>query len=821
MSQLPIEAVLADLLHAVRQQSQIILQAAPGAGKSTHFPLTLIKEGIVSGKIILLEPRRLAAKSIAHYLAKQLGESVGETVGYRMRGDTRVGKHTRLEIVTEGVMTRMLQQDPMLDGVGMLIFDEYHERSIHADLSLALALEIQQALREELKIVVMSATLDAQALQALMPDAAYIHSQGRQFPVEIRHVPLGRNEYLMTALVRHIHSLVRHESGSILVFLPSTAMIKQLAERLDDDLPSVDVRPLYGQLPLLQQQRAIAPAPDGRRKIVLATNMAETSLTIEGVRVVLDTGLERVAKFDLKTGITKLEQVKIAQSSAQQRTGRAGRTEPGVCLRLYSESQYSQQPAVPPPEMLRVDLASLAMELVQWGVADGSELCWLDAPPKKGLEQVKQLLCMLGLLDKQSRFTTQGLQAYQLGLEPRLAAMLVKSSDALLGWYHTALVVAALLEQQNKRSVDFGQLLSLFLDRRHPQQKMVLDRIHRLADKMQQAFEIREVSAHYLPLVLSLAYPDRIAQKRHQQVGKYVLANGHGAEVRIEESLSDEEYLIAVDLMRSSSNASQVHLAVALDMQTLRAERPDLVKKQQVVEWSEQKGRLLAECRECIGQLVLSRTPLKKPSSEQYRQALLSYVRENGLASLNWSVSASALLSRIRCAIEWLPELEWPEMDEGSLLEELPLWLEPYLNGVTNLSQLQAVALEQPLLARIGWELQQTLNEHLPVHYLLPTGNKKSIRYQEGQQPVLSVRMQEVFGERCSPTIARGRKTLQLELLSPAQRPLQVTQDLAGFWQGAYKEVQKEMKGRYPKHVWPDDPAQHQPTSKTKRQLNR
>ncbi|MFG0384617.1 ATP-dependent helicase HrpB [Vibrio sp. GLN_5] len=820
MSQLPIEAVMPQLLTAVKHQHQVILKAAPGAGKSTYFPLQLIQNQVVTGKVIMLEPRRLAARNIARYLAEQLGEQVGQRVGYRVRGETKVSASTQLEIVTEGVMTRMIQNDPELDGVDLLIFDEFHERSIHADTALALSLEVQEALRDDLKLVVMSATLDQEALQSLLPEACYIESEGRSFAVETRYVPLTANDHLSTVMAKNIESLMNKESGSLLAFLPGVAAIKQVQGRLSHLPDDVEVCPLYGQLSFTEQQKAISPAEKGKRKVVLATNIAETSLTIEGIRLVVDSGLERVARFDLKNGLTRLEQTRIAQSSAIQRAGRAGRIEEGICVRLYSESQLKQQPQVPQPEILHSDLASLVMELAFWGTTDIHELKWLDIPSAAALQQAKQLLFSLGLITEQGQLTAEGKQAHDLGVEPRAAAMLIKSQFHSDKMVNVALAAVALIEEPERNVTNIAHSLHRWLSGSHPKKSLLLKRAQSLAHKLDTTFSLREVDEDALPLVLSLAFLDRIAQQRANQFGRFALANGHGAECRPDDMLGGCEYLVAIDLMRSHSNSNQIHLACELDVNILQTTFDSLFSTEEVVDWDEKKGRLVAEKQRKLGQLVIERVSLPNPGKEKMTQALRTYVRRQGLSSLNWTPAAESLLERIRCAVDWLPEQAWPMFDEASLLDSLDEWLEPYMTSVASVKDLSKINLVEALNARLGWPLNQHLDEWLPEHYQLPTGTKKRIRYQHGHEPVLSVRMQEVFGESTSPTVAIGRKRLVLELLSPAQRPLQVTSDLAAFWNGSYKDVQKEMKGRYPKHVWPDDPANHVATTKTKRQLN-
>ncbi len=820
MSQLPIHAVMPELLSAIERHHQVIVKAAPGAGKSTYFPLQLLLKQTVMGKIIMLEPRRLAARNIARFLAQQLGEPVGERVGYRVRGDNKVSARTQLEIVTEGVMTRMIQEDPELDGVDMLIFDEFHERSLHADTALSLSLDVQDALRDDLKLVVMSATLDHQALLSLLPEAAYIESQGRQYPVEMRYQPMGVNESLPNAMAKVIQQLMTQEQGSLLAFLPGVGAIKQVQERLAELPSTIQVCPLYGQLEIKAQLQAIEASPPGQRKVVLATNIAETSLTIEGIRMVVDSGLERAARYDLKTGITRLEQVQVAQSSAIQRTGRAGRTEEGLCVRLYSESQFKQQPAVPKPEIVQSDLSSLVMELAYWGCQEVNELRWLDMPPKAAVKQATQLLQRLGLLNQDKTLSQMGREAQRLGIEPRMAAMLLKAAQHSDGLLNAAIAAAALLEEPERQVTNLAHSLHHWKARKHAKQSLIKPRALKLAMMMNHGFELEQVSADLLGRALILAFPDRLAQRRGERSERYVLANGHGAQLMSDDPLCDSSYLVVADLMRGRQDSSQIFLALDVDPIQIEQDFPELFAWNDIVDWDENKGAVTAERRQTFGTLTLQRQRLPTPDATKVTQALLNFIRRKGLDVLHWNDAATALLTRIRCASQWLPNEDWPAMDEQSLLNELETWLEPYLVGITSVKGLQQVSLTEALNARLGWPLNQEIDHWLPVRYTLPTGTKKAIRYQENAEPVLSVRMQEVFGESDSPLIAKGSKKLVLELLSPAQRPLQVTQDLAGFWQGSYKDVQKEMKGRYPKHVWPDDPANHIATTKTKRHFN-
>ncbi|MGX9418515.1 ATP-dependent helicase HrpB [Vibrio sp. WJH972] len=824
MQQLPIESVIPQLISGIQSHPQIILQAAPGAGKSTYFPLALLRSDTVTGKIIMLEPRRLAAKSIANYVAAQLNQEVGQRVGYRIKGESKVSDQTQLEIVTEGVLTRMIQDDPELNGVEVIIFDEFHERSLHADLALALSLEVQTALRDDLKLVVMSATLDGDALQNLLPEALMIECEGRSYPIEVRYAPLNPNDDVFIKMAQKITSLCDSETGSILAFLPGISSIKRVEAALNDSLSGRDdivIAPLYGQLSFQEQQRAIKPVTSRLRKVVLATNVAETSLTIEGVRVVVDSGLERHARFDPVSGVTRLEQVRIAQSSAQQRAGRAGRIEPGICVRLYSESQYQQQTRVPVPDILHSDLTSTALELSNWGVRDVKELNWLDTPPQALIERSRELLITLGLIDQQHQLTTMGQQAYQLGIDPRLASMLLQSR--LLGskGMVSAIACAVLIEEPDFNCTDLTMAFHLWQQGKHSKRQRLMTRSKQLARKLNVSFELSKVDEQCLRLAAALAFPDRIAQRRgRSESSEFKLANGHGAKLRQEFLFSQASYLVVCDLMRHHGADSQIQLASDISLSELMEYLTHLTKEVDHLDWDEKRGRLIAEQRVMCGQLVLTTRLSQEPDQEKITQALLNYVRRYGLSVLNLNQTTIEWLERVRCAVEWLPNEPWPEFNESGLLENLEVWLEPYMNNVRTAKQLSNLPHAEALKAYLGWPLNQQLDQWLPPKWRLPTGTHKAIRYRVGSEPTLSVRIQEVYGEQTSPVIAQGSKRLLLELLSPAQRPIQLTQDLAAFWAGSYKEVQKEMKGRYPKHVWPDDPANHIATTKTKRHFN-
>jgi ATP-dependent helicase HrpB len=804
---LPVAAVLPDLFAALRHAPQVLLIAPTGAGKSTWLPLQLMQQRESYGRILLLEPRRLAARNVAQRLAEQLDEQAGETVGYRMRAQTCVGPNTRLEVVTEGILTRMIQQDPELSGVDLVILDEFHERSLQADLALALLLDVQQSLRDDLRLLVMSATLDNNRLQTLLPEAPLIVSQGRMFPVERRHQPLSTHQRFDESVAMATAELLRTEPGSLLLFLPGVGEILRVQEQLVSRVGSdVLLCPLYGALPINEQRNAILPAPDGRRKVVLATNIAETSLTIEGIRLVVDCAQERVARFDPRTGLTRLVTQRISQASMTQRAGRAGRLEPGICLHLISKEQAERATAQADAEITQSDLSGLLMELLQWGCQDPAQLSWLDAPPAANLAAARKLLSQLGALEGE-RLSAFGQKMASIGNDPRLAAMLAGARNA--DEIATAAKLAAILEEPPRgASTDLGAAFACNL----PQWQQRARQLARRLKNTEGALD-----SDLLASLLASAFADRIARRRGQD-GRYQLANGMGAMLDADDALNRYEWLLAPLLLQGSQAPdARILLAMPLDIEALIASCPGILQQSDTIEWDDTQGKLKAFRRSQIGQLTVKVQPLAKPSENELHQAMLNGIREKGLDVLNWTTEATQLRLRLRCAAKWLPEEKWPAMDDDSLLAELESWLLPQMRGVHSLRALKALDLQQALLAWLPWSLRQRLDSELPAHYTVPTGSRMAIRYHEDNPPALAVRMQEMFGEATTPTIAQGRVALVLELLSPAQRPLQITRDLAAFWQGSYREVQKEMKGRYPKHVWPDDPANTAPTRRTKK----
>ncbi|HAT4997743.1 TPA: ATP-dependent helicase HrpB [Serratia marcescens] len=807
---MPVSAVLDELLAALQSAPQVLLHAPTGAGKSTWLPLQILAKAGLPGRIIMLEPRRLAAKNVAYRLAQQLGEEPGQTVGYRMRAESKSGPQTRLEVVTEGILTRMLQQDAELQGVSLVILDEFHERSLQADLALALLLDVQQGLRDDLKLLIMSATLDNARLSQLLPEAPVVVSEGRSFPVERLYQPLASHQRLEDGVAAAVKRLLAEQPGSLLLFLPGVAEINRVLERLTGEVASdTDLCPLYGALPLAQQQKAIQPAAPGRRKVVLATNIAETSLTIEGIRLVVDSGLERVARYDVRNGLTRLATQRISQASMVQRAGRAGRLEPGLCWHLFAKEQAERAAEHAEPDILQSDLTGFWLELLQWGCHDPAQLTWLDAPPAAALAAARALLRRLGATDDGDKLTAPGRQMAALGCEPRLAAMLVAGATLSADGLATAALLAALLEEPPRGGqMDIGYWLS------RPQANW-RQRAAQLAKRLPQ--RAGQVDVELAPHLLASAFADRIAQRRGQD-GRYLLANGLGAAMNQDEALSRAPWLIVPSLLQGhNSPDARILLALPVDIEALAAQLPAMVMQRTAVEWDEEKGTLRAWKRQQIGRLTLRAQPLAKPADEELQQALLDWVRAQGLAVLNWEGAAEQLRVRLQCAQAWLPEAEWPAMDEEPLLAALDQWLLPSLNGVRDLRGLKQVNLAEALSRLLDWQQKQRLDNALPTHYTVPTGSRLPIRYEAGKPPALAVRLQEMFGEQRSPMLAEGRIPVVLELLSPAHRPLQITGDLAAFWQGAYREVQKEMKGRYPKHVWPDDPATAVPTRRTKK----
>ncbi len=817
LSQLPIVSVLPALFAAIDSHASVILQAPPGAGKSTLLPLELVCQNRLPGRILMLEPRRLAARNIASFLARQLGEPVGERIGLRVRGESRTSARTRLEIVTEGVLTRMLQQDPELAGVSLVIFDEFHERSLHADTALAFAIESQQGLRDDLKLLIMSATLDGMALESLLPDAPVIRSEGRGFPIDYHYRPLNRQQWLEPQVGAVVLEALASHAGSALVFLPGQGEIERLAQWLEGRLPD-DVRlaPLYGRLDMAAQQAAIEPAQVGRRKLVLTTNVAETSLTIEGIHMVIDSGLERRASFDLKSGVTRLETRQIARASATQRAGRAGRLGPGVCYRLWSGEVQERLAEQSPPDILTQELTGLLLDAAQWG-AKVESLPLLDMPPAAAVASAQRLLVSLGAMtpEGEQQLTPAGRAMAAFGTHPRLARMLLRAraleAEGLTGTVADAAFLVALLEEDLRGS----ERLSVLFHRRLGALRQGAARwFERLG--VRSGASQRQAQGQWLGLLCALAWPDRIGKLRSGS--RYQLSSGVSCDLVEGHPCQGQAALIAIE-MGQNDRGSRIFIAEPVELDELARQLPELVSERQWFDWDEREERVRAERQLVIGELVLSQRPLTELSDEQKGRCLLQGIRRKGLHVLPWDESSEGLLARLRCARDWIPDDGWPAMDDESLLARLEEWLLPALSGMTRLEQLKRLNLNDILRQSLPWPLPKRLDDALPSHFTAPTGSRVRIRYQPGQAPVIPVRIQEMFGQGTTPCVADGRVALVVELLSPARRPLQITADLAAFWAGSYELVKKEMKGRYPRHYWPDNPLEAMPTSVTKKKM--
>ncbi|NNA30303.1 MULTISPECIES: ATP-dependent helicase HrpB [Pseudomonas] len=840
MISLPIDEVLPALRHALTERHEAVLEAPPGAGKTTRVPLALLNEPWLAGqKIVMLEPRRLAARAAAERLASELGEKVGETVGYRIRLDSKVGPTTRIEVVTEGILTRRLQQDPALEDVGLLIFDEFHERSLDADLALALSLNGRELFRDEqpLKILLMSATLEGERLASVLDDAPILRSEGRMYPVAMRWGrPFVPGEFIEPRVVQTVLDALNDETGSLLVFLPGQAEIRRVHQQLAQALESqsdILLCPLHGELELAAQRAAIEPAPSGLRKVVLATNIAETSLTIDGVRVVIDAGLARVPRFDPGSGMTRLDTQRISRASATQRAGRAGRLEPGVCYRLWSEDQHAQLAAYGTAEMMQADLAGLALQVARWGVS-AQELVWLDAPPAASYAQALQLLERLGAMNPASpqggTLTAHGEAMAELPAHPRIAHLLLRGQE--WGLADMACYVAALLGERDilrGAGADVHSRLALLDGEARAarggqggvQRARQLARQYRAQLRGKPARPVADPEhPRWLGALLALAYPDRIAQQRKPGGAEYRLANGRAALFSEVDALMKQPWLVIADLgSRQGQREERIYLAAEFDPALLDDVLSEQVSVIDQLDWDEREGVLRAERQRKVGELVLSREPLTGLDETARTQALVNLVRRKGLELLPWTPELRQWQARVgllrQLDLEAQGQSDWPDVSDAALLASLEDWLAPYLTRVSRLSHFASLDVSSIVHNRLPWPLPQRLEEQAPHHIKVPSGSSVRLDYSE-HPPILAVRLQELFGLADTPRIAGGRQVVKLHLLSPARRPVQVTQDLANFWRSTYAEVKKDLKGRYPKHYWPDDPLVAEATARIK-----
>jgi ATP-dependent helicase HrpB len=812
---LPIDEVLDTLSGTLRQSSTAVLVAPPGAGKTTRVPLALLGEPwLADKKIVVLEPRRIAARASAERMAKTLNEKAGETVGYRVRFGSKISRATRIEVVTEGIFTRQILDDPELAGVGAVLFDEFHERSLDADLGLALARDAQTGLREDLRILVMSATLDGARVSRLLGDAPVIESAGRAFPVETRYVGRKADAPLERQMAETIASALRAETGSVLAFLPGAAEIRRtetmLGERVQD--PSVEIVTLFGALDASAQDRAIAPAPKGTRKVVLATSIAETSLTIEGVRIVVDCGLSRVPRFEPDIGLTRLETVRASRAAVDQRRGRAGRTEPGICYRLWDEPQTNAFEPFTQPEILASDLSSLVLDLAQWGISDPAKLAFLDQPPAAAWSEAKLLLRELEALDGDGRITAEGQALRALPLPPRLARMIVDAGR--VGYAREAAQIAAVLSERGLGgdSVDLDARLDQF--RR--------DRGQRASAARQQAERwIRQLPNQSLTssaqdlstgVLLSLAFPDRVARNRGN--GSFVLANGRGAAIEQTSALARAPYLAVAELTGAAASG-RILLAAPIALAEIEQRFAGEIEAEDEISFDAGSMSLRGRRKRKLHAITLGEQTMRLAPDADTARIFADGIARAGVARLPWSKA----LQQWRDRVMFLRKAEsaaWPDLSDAALAEQRANWLEPLLQDKTSLAQVTASDLSDAVMALLPWDLSARMEREAPTHFEAPTGSQVAIDYEAEQGPTIAIRVQELFGLNSHPSIAQGKVPLVVELLSPAHRPVQVTRDLPGFWRGSYAAVRTDLRGRYPRHPWPDDPATAMPTRRAK-----
>ena len=811
LPELPVSAVLPTLREALGDGNSAVLVAPPGAGKTTLVPLALLDAPwLGAGKIILLEPRRLAARAAARRMAELLSEEPGATVGYAMRMENRISAKTRIVVVTEGVLARMILDDPELPGIAAVIFDEFHERSLDGDFGLALALDVQGALRPDLRLAVMSATLDGARVAKLMSGAPVVESEGRAFPVDIRYDERPTGIAIEDAMAKAIRAALADESGSVLAFLPGQREIERTAERLAGKVGTdTDIVPLYGMLDGKAQDAAIKPAPSGRRKVVLATSIAETSITIDGVRVVIDSGLSRLPRYEPASGLTRLETVRVSKASADQRAGRAGRTQPGVAIRLWRAEQTAALPAFTPPEILEADLSGLLLDCAAFGVADPAGLAFLDPPPAPALNEARALLRALDAIDETGRLTEAGAAMRKLALPVRLAHMVAEAAGS--GHAFEAAMLAVLLTERGLGGdgADLERRLMRFRGERAPRATAAKQLAERLA---RQAGGAKASEAAAAGPLLVHAWPDRVAKARGER-GRFVLANGSGAMLDAADPLAGEPFLVVADLQGKAQNA-RITAAAAIGEDDVRAALADRIEARRETSFDRDKRAVRVRETVRLGAITLAERMLPPPTGADADRAVLDAVRQHGLSLLTWSKEAQTLRQRLG----WLHRglgAPWPDMADDALTERLDDWLLPYLAGASSFAAIDAGVVSAGLASLVPHDLQRSIDTLAPTHFDAPSGSHVPIRY-DGEWPVLAVRVQELFGLDRHPSIAGGTVPLTLELLSPAHRPIQTTRDLPGFWRGSWADVRADMRGRYPKHVWPENPLLAAATARAK-----
>jgi ATP-dependent helicase HrpB len=817
---LPIDDALPRLTQAMRAGNAAVLVAPPGAGKTTRVPLVLLDEDWTKDKkILLLEPRRLAARAAASRMAATLSEQVGDTVGLRVRFGSKISKRTRIEVITEGVFTRLVLDDPSLEGIAAVLFDEFHERSLDADLGLALARDAQLGLREDLRLLVMSATLDGARVASLLGDAPVVTSEGRAFPVETRYLSRDPRERIERPVADAVGRALRADPGSLLVFLPGAAEIRRTETLLKEQVrdPNVDIVALFGALEARDQDRAIAPAPAGRRKVVLATSIAETSLTIEGVRVVIDSGLSRVPRYEPDVGLTRLETVRVSRAAADQRRGRAGRTEPGVCYRLWDEGQTGSFDAYTRPEILSADLSSFVLDLAQWGEAEPSKLAFIDPPPGPALKEARALLVELGALDDDGRITDEGRKLRALPLPPRLARMVIDAGAQGAGG--EAAAIAAILTERGLGGddVDLSARLDQFRRDRSRRAEDARAMVKKWGAVMPPS-QIMPPSQNDKELspgaILALAYPDRIAKNRGGGTGSFLLANGRGGQVDPASQLARQPFLAVAELTGAAAS-SRIVLAAAITLDEIEARFADRIEDRDAVTFDAGSASLRARRSRRLGSLVLAEQVKPVAANADTARILAQGIVGAGLDTLDWSKAALQFRTRV-AFLRQAEGDEWPDLSDGGLARGAAAWLEPLLADKTARSQISAGALFDAVSNLVPWNLRRRLDAEAPTHFTAPTGTSVPIDYEAEQGPTVSIRVQELFGLAQHPSIAGGRIPLVIELLSPGHKPVQITRDLPGFWRGSYADVRTDLRGRYPRHPWPDDPANAAPTRRAK-----
>ncbi len=828
---LPVNATLPELEDVLQGNTLVLLQAPPGAGKTTLVPLALRNADWLGGqKILMLEPRRLATRSVARHMAHLLDEKVGETVGYRVRMDSQIGPDTIIEVVTEGILTRRLQQDPDLTGVGLVIFDEFHERNLQSDLGLALCLQAQEILREDLRLLIMSATLDASSIVNVLGDIPVVTSEGRQYPVSVSYSPRAVKGRIEQPLASMVLQACSEQNGDVLVFLPGAGEINRVKTILEGQLDKQKnvLLPLFGGLNQKQQDLVLLPDHQGRRKIILSTDIAETSLTIDGVTCVVDAGQMRNPRFDPNSGMSRLITERVSKASAEQRKGRAGRQSAGHCYRLWTEAENRGLVPHTEAEITNTDLTGLLLELAKWGIQNPSDLTWITDPPSGNFAQARDLLMTLNALDKDGVITDLGRRLVSLPLHPRLARMVVLAEQ--VDETATACDLAALLEDRDimrpsreNPNTDIRARLELLNREREKGSPGPARQVLRASDDLRRRFKAGKGPAHMNAAgsLLAMAYPDRIGELRKNSEHQYRLSGGRGAQLLNNDKLSSEPYITVADLDGRGREAT-IYLAAPITYRQIRDQFKEDIKDRTIVKWDEKQNRITATDETVLGALILDSKRSKHPDPELISKALLSVIKKKGIKSLNWTDDCVSLVQRVGFVAQYnFDPGDWPDFSETALMETVDEWLLPYLAGLTQVDQLMSLKIEEILLSRLSREQQAALNELAPSHFKVPSGSRIRLDYSVPDAPVLAVRLQEVFGLESVPNVGQSNIAVSVHLLSPAGRPAQITMDLAGFWQNTYEDVKKDLRGRYPKHYWPDDPMQAEPTAKAKPRKNR